>query len=90
MGATKMKLASFVLVLATVGLMTPQQAWSNHVNPPGRVGGPGHGRYWHYNAAGARGGPGRGWVYNPPGPGRYYYRTGSGVNVARGAGCSGH
>lgn len=90
MGATNMKFATFVLALATAGLITPQQAWSNHVNPPGRAGGPGHGRFWHYNPAGLKGGPGRGWVYNPPGSGKYYYRTGSGVNPPGHVGCPNH
>lgn len=44
-----------------------------NVNPPGPQGGKGHGRFWHYNPAGRRGGPGKGWVYNPPGPGKYFF-----------------
>jgi len=47
---------------------------SSRINPPGPVGGTGHGKFWHYNPAGLQGGRGQGWVYNPPGPGqtRFY------------------
>lgn len=42
-------------------------------NPPGRAGGPGHGKYWHRNPQGPAGGPGRGWTFNPPGKGKIKY-----------------
>lgn len=45
-------------------------------NPPGRAGGPGHGKYWHRNPAGPAGGAGCAWTYNPPGPGKTMYYGG--------------
>lgn len=44
-------------------------------NPPGKAGGPGHGRFWHYNPQGPKGGKGQGWVYNPPGPGKIVFNN---------------
>ncbi|MFN8658483.1 MAG: hypothetical protein U0105_19265 [Candidatus Obscuribacterales bacterium] len=61
-------LLAFGLVWSSVSLPD-----ANAINPPGPVGGIGHGRYWHRNPAGAAGGWGRGWNYNPPGPGRVSY-----------------
>lgn len=53
-------------------------------NPPGKAGGPGHGKYWHRNPAGAKGGAGRGWNYNPPGPGKVAYKNVNPVNCTPG------
>ena len=62
-----MKILSKLAALTLVSIVCAQTAQA--YNPPGRAGGPGHGKYWHCNPAGAAGGPGRGWVYNPPGRG---------------------
>lgn len=89
-----MKLNFMALALLMgLGLASMQEAWS--YNPPGAAGGPGHGKYWHHNPAGPRGGAGRGWIYNPPGPGRAVYQNyhnyyGYGTNPPGYAGGPGH
>lgn len=59
-------------------------------NPPGKAGGPGHGKYWHRNPAGPCGGKGKGWTYNPPGPGRVVYNNAPNVNPPGPIGGAGH
>lgn len=82
-----MKWSLMLLALGTVSAITVQEAWC--INPPGPAGGKGHGKFWRLNPAGPKGGPGKGWVYNPPGPGRVVYKKWNGKALVNPPGPSG-